>query len=155
MSCLLCIIKVKLMKSFIKPAIKLRGHHLICLHFFKGEGYSPEFVTNLKEILRRVEAGVEIEVYSGADDVCKMCPYLKVEMCFYAKDAEAGIREMDKRAIELLGVKDHERVKWIDVKKKIPEIFREWAREYCKVCNWRKVCERGPEYRRIKEGLAV
>jgi hypothetical protein len=143
------------LSKHITPLLKLRGHHLICLHFFKGEGYNPEFVINLKEILRRAEAGEEIGVCHGADDVCKMCPYLKGNICFYAKDAEAGIREMDKRAIELLGLKDREKVKWIDIKSKIPEIFREWAREYCKVCNWRKVCERGPEYRRVKEGLAI
>jgi hypothetical protein len=134
------------LSKHITPLLKLRGHHLICLHFFKGEGYNPEFVTNLEEILRRVEAGEEIEVCSGADDVCQMCPYLKVGMCFYAKNAETGIREMDKRAIELLGLKDRERVKWIDIKGKIPDIFREWAREYCKVCNWRKVCEKTTMY---------
>jgi hypothetical protein len=143
------------LSKHITPLLKLRGHHLICLHFFKGEGYSPEFVTNLRKILKRAEAGEIIEVYSGADDVCKMCPYLKLEMCFYAKDAESGIREMDRRAIELLGLKDQQRVKWIDIKGKIPEIFPEWAREYCKVCNWKKVCERGSEYRRVKEGLAI
>jgi hypothetical protein len=134
------------LRKHITPSLKLRGHHLICLHFFKGEGYSPEFVTNLKKILRRMEIGEEIEVYSGADDICKMCPYLKVEMCFYAKDVETGIREMDRKAIELLGLKDQERVKWIDIKGKIPEIFREWAQEYCKVCNWRKVCEKTTMY---------
>jgi hypothetical protein len=136
---------IKLSKH-ITPLLKLRGHHLICLHFFRGEGYNPEFVTNLKKILRRMEIGEEIEVYSGADDVCQMCPYLKMGMCFYAKNAETGIREMDMRAIELLGLKDRERVKWIDIKGKIPEIFREWAREYCKVCNWRKVCEKTTMY---------
>jgi hypothetical protein len=106
-------------------------------------------VTNLEEILRRVEAGEEIEVCQGADDVCKMCPYLKLEMCFYTKDAEAGIREMDMRATGLLGLKDRERVKWLHVKGKIPEIFREWVRKYCKWCSWRKVCEKGLEYRRM------
>ncbi len=71
------------MNSLLKPVIKLRGHHLVCLHFFKGEGYNPEYIENLREILRRAEAGEEIEVSSGVDDVCRMCPNLKGEICFY------------------------------------------------------------------------
>ena len=33
--------------------LRLRAHHLICLQFFKGEGYSLEFIENL-EILRHL-----------------------------------------------------------------------------------------------------
>jgi hypothetical protein len=135
--------------SLQTPTIKLRGHHLICLHFFKGEGYNPEFVANLGEILRRAEAGEEIEVYSGADDVCKMCPYLKRGRCFYDKDTEAEISEMDKVALRLLRQKTRRRVKWLDIREKIPQIFREWAREYCKNCNWRKVCEKEEKFREL------
>jgi len=122
--------------------IKLRGHHLICLHFFKGEGYNHEFVANLREILKRVKAGEEVKVLSGSDDVCRMCPYLKGEICFYNKDAEAEIREMDRMAIRLLGLKTKESVKWLDIGGKVLEILHIWAREYCKECDWRTVCEK-------------
>lgn len=37
--------------------IRLRGHHLICLHFYRGEGYSREFVENLEDIVRRAKGG--------------------------------------------------------------------------------------------------
>ena len=130
------------MSSLLNLPIKLRGHHLICLHFFKGEGYSPEFVKNLGEILRRAEAGDEIEVCSGADNVCKMCPYLRREKCLYDEDADAEMREMDRRAMKLLRLKINERVKWTEIGKKIPEIFKEWSEEYCKECDWRRVCEK-------------
>lgn len=124
-----------------QKTIKLRGHHLICLHFFKGEGYNPEFVENLKKVLQGVTTGAEIEVYSGADDVCKMCPYLKGEFCSYNKDADVEIKKMDIMAIELLRVKNHDRVRWVDIKKKIPDVFSQWSRKYCRECDWRKVCE--------------
>jgi len=140
--------------SLQKPTIKLRGHHLICLHFFRGEGYNPEFIANLNGILNRAEAGEEIEVYSGADDVCKMCPYLKEGICFYDKDTEAEIREMDRRAIRLLRLRTRWRVKWLDIREKIPQIFCEWAREYCKDCNWRTVCEKENKYRRMVKGFS-
>jgi hypothetical protein len=130
------------MNSLQKPVIKLRGHHLVCLHFFKGEGYSPEYVENLREILKRAEAGEEIEVSSGVDDVCRMCPNLKGEICFYREDAEAGIREMDMAALLLIGTRSNDKVLWLDTQKRLPNIFPEWSRKYCKVCGWRGVCEK-------------
>jgi len=133
----------------LKSGIKLRGHHLICLHFFSGEGYNPEFVENLKEVMKRVEDGAEIEVYSGPDDICKKCPYLKGEMCLYTEDADAGIREMDRKAGELLKIKNITGVKWQVIRRKIPEIFSEWEREYCEDCDWRKVCEKTIPYQRL------
>ena len=141
------------MSSLLKLAIKLRGHHLICLHFFKGEGYNPEFVKNLREILKRVEAGEEVEVCSGADNVCKKCPYLKGKLCLYDKDAEAEIRAMDKRAMGLLRLKTRDRVKWQEIRKRIPEIFHAWLREYCENCDWRKVCEKTGMYRKMQDSI--
>ncbi|MEW6418204.1 MAG: DUF1284 domain-containing protein [Nitrospirota bacterium] len=141
------------MISRLKLSIKLRGHHLICLHFFKGEGYNPEFVKNLREILKRVEAGEELEVCPGADDVCKTCPYLKGMKCFYDKDAEAEIRAMDKRAKGLLRLKIRDRVKWQEIRERIPEIFHAWSEEYCKECDWRKVCEKTGMYRKMQDSI--
>lgn len=33
----------------------LRGHHLICLHFFKGEGYDAAFVENLARVIAQTK----------------------------------------------------------------------------------------------------
>lgn len=82
----------------------LRGHHLICLHFFHGEGYNEAFVRNLKEVLRKVEEE-EVKVIQGADDVCKGCPYMKAERCEYDEGADEEVREMDERVLSLLDIK--------------------------------------------------
>jgi hypothetical protein len=129
------------MKSLPKLPIKLRGHHLICLHFFKGEGYNPEFIKNLRKIIKRAEDGEDIEVYPGPDDVCTMCPYLKGIICFYNNEAESEIKEMDRKALQLLGVKHLDKVVWLNIKIKIPEVFSQWSKIYCRACDWRKVCE--------------
>lgn len=128
------------MKSSLKQAVKLRGHHLICLHFFRGEGYDSEFVENLGKVLQRIELGEEIVVCSGADDVCKRCPYLKGGKCSYDKDAESEIGEMDRSALRLIGLETNKRIKWVDIKSKIPGIIHEWASMYCKDCDWERVC---------------
>jgi hypothetical protein len=140
------------MKSLSKRTIKLRGHHLVCLHFFRGEGYNTEYVENLRRILERVEAGAEIEVSAEADDVCGVCPSLKGGKCSYAADAEIGIREMDMTALSLLGLTDRDYVRWADMREKLPEIFPQWTSRYCKACGWRKACEKQEKFYRFADG---
>ena len=53
--------------------LNLRGHHLICLNFFKGEGYDEVFIKNLEKILSKMEKE-NIKVVEDFDDVCKSCP---------------------------------------------------------------------------------
>ncbi len=137
------------MESSSKPAINLRGHHLVCLHFFEGEGYAPEYRENIREILRRAEAGENMEVASGADDVCRICPNLKGEICLHTEDAEAGIKAMDMAALILLGLRNGEHVLWFNIQKKLPDIFPEWSRKYCKICAWRSVCEKQEKFLRF------
>jgi hypothetical protein len=129
--------------------LRLRGHHLICLHFFSGEGYDSNFVENLKNVLRRTEYD-EIEVCDGADDICSKCPYLKYYKCQYDEHADNEIREMDETALSLLKVKPHIKVRWQDIKKKILQIFPEWFKKYCTDCDWEVVCNKNHLYQKLK-----
>jgi uncharacterized protein len=122
--------------------LTLRGHHLICLHFFRGEGYTQEFIAILGAILKRAETGEQITVMLGADDVCKICPYLKGGKCFYAQDADQEIQEMDSKALKLLELTVRDSVVWTDIREKIPGLFSRWSNECCKSCDWRKACEK-------------
>ncbi len=129
-----------------QPFIKLRGHHLICLHFFNGGGYSAEFIENLKEALKKAEAGEKIEVQPGPDNICKKCPHLKEDKCVYKEDSETKIRAMDKKALELLGIKTGTEIKWQNLRERIPGIFDKWKKKYCTECTWKGICEENPFY---------
>lgn len=142
------------MKSALKQIVKLRGHHLVCLHFFKGEGYSLEYVENLREVLEKAEAGAVIKVSSGADDVCRMCPNLKGELCAYTEGAEAGIREMDGAALALIGTGSREEIFWSDVWEKLPDIIPQWSRKYCVGCGWGRICKKLEKFHRFANGRA-
>lgn len=120
--------------------IRLRGHHLICLHFFTAEGYNPEFVENLREVLRRT-AYEEIEIVSGDDDICHKCPYLKDCKCFYTEDSEVEIRAMDEKALIILGLCNGSLIRWEEIKKLLPALISQWRFDYCKSCDWKGVCE--------------
>ena len=88
--------------------VELRGHHLICLHFFRGEGYNKDFVENLRRIIEKAESEF-VRVVNGADDVCKKCPYNVNGICNYSETSEEEVRELDELALNLLSIKDRMR----------------------------------------------
>jgi len=132
---------------------RLRGHHLICLHFFNGEGYNPEFIENLRNVLEKTRSG-DVEISPGADDICDGCPHLKQFMCRYTEDADEGIREMDKRALELLKESEGSKVRWHEIRTRIPKLFYSWYNSYCNVCGWKRTCEQDALYRQLRDSLS-
>jgi len=122
--------------------LKLRGHHLICLHFFQGEGYSPNFVEQLNDVMRRARAGEPIVVVQGSDSVCIHCPHLSGTICRSTGTSDSEIREMDENALDLLAVKAGALVLWEEIERKIFAVFPAWYRSYCGACEWRSACER-------------
>jgi len=120
---------------------KLRGHHLICLNFFQGEGYSKEFVDNLKSVLKKAKENL-ILVVEEADDVCLFCPHLKEGRCDYKPQAEEEIKRLDELALKLLNVKKGELVNFNEISFLLPQILNIWKKEACSGCDWKKVCEK-------------
>lgn len=116
----------------------LRGHHLICLHFFRGEGYDDVFVKNLGRVLADVSRG-RGKIVEGADDVCHACPHLREGLCSYKK-GEEEIRRLDALALTLLGVNEGEEIEWGDIKARLRDIFPDWVRKACSKCEWIKIC---------------
>ncbi len=53
----------------------IRPHHLLCLQFFEGKGYSDDFVRQMAEIHRTLnKENPQINIVEGVDDICKKCP---------------------------------------------------------------------------------
>jgi len=118
---------------------RLRGHHLICLQFYKGEGYNDDFVENLDKVVKSWQKN-PVKVVDFADDVCQKCPFLKEEKCTYKK-GEKEIGRIDKLAFKLLKVKFGDKVEKKTIEEKIPMIIKVWRKKACQDCDWKKVCE--------------
>ncbi len=129
--------------------IRLRGHHLICLHFFRGEGYDAGFIANLSEIIKRVESGQLIRICDGTDDVCVKCPYFKADKCIYDADSEAEIKRMDAFALQLLHSEFGMRLNWQGIRDKLPRVFKTWNDNYCIDCSWRDACLKNPLWHKL------
>ncbi len=130
---------------------KLRGHHLICLHFYDGEGYDQPFVDNLRQILKTLREE-DVEVVAGGDDVCSKCPHLRDDACQFGENADGDIRDMDMKALELLGFAVGNSVSWAHIQKVIPAIMTEWSRCYCIDCDWLHVCEKSKDFTGVFPG---
>lgn len=51
--------------------VRLRAHHLLCMLTFAGKGYTPAFVANYTAIIKRLNAGENIELVGGPDEICE------------------------------------------------------------------------------------
>lgn len=129
-----------------KKPPRLRGHHLVCLHFFVGQGYSPAFVERLTALLGAAAEG-DVEVAPGADDLCSACPALSGARCAHTESADAEVRAMDERALQLLGLAPGQRIAWSGIKAQLPALFSRWYGEFCAGCAWRPACEEHKEFR--------
>lgn len=130
----------------------LRGHHLICLHFFNGEGYNPEFIMNLQDVMKTAEYE-DIRISPGSDDVCIKCPYLKEKRCYYNENSDEEIKRMDREALGLLNFNTGMNVGWNDIKDRLPELFNAWYKAYCTACGWKRACEGSASYLQLKNSI--
>jgi len=120
--------------------VKLRGHHLICLHFYRGEGYDKGFVENLEAVLR--EAAREgVTVVGGGDDICVACPSYSGGVCIHEPGSEEKVNVLDTLAKSLLKI-ENRNFRWGDIKVQIPRIITEWREKACAECEWISVCEK-------------
>jgi hypothetical protein len=128
---------------------KLRGHHLICLHFYDGEGYDEPFIENLEQVLEEIERE-GVEVTADPDDVCEPCPHRQADRCTFSRTADREIREMDARALALLGLAPGKRVGWTWLRNTVETIFPEWYATHCHLCTWRSACEKSDLFWKFK-----
>ncbi|MBU2559683.1 DUF1284 domain-containing protein [archaeon] len=118
----------------------LRGHHLICLHFFRGEGYGPEFLENLESVIdRSKQEGIVVQ--NGADNICIKCPNLAGELCMYKGDNNKKIEGLDAIALRLLNLEHGAKTEWAAMERVLPQIFHEWKDEVCFKCDWLGTCK--------------
>lgn len=115
---------------------KLRGHHLICLNFFRGEGYSDGFISNIYEVLKKEK----VEILAGPDEICLECPYLKDGKCANNEYSQDLILAQDREALRLLDFMPGMTVDWKMIAKRLPDILDEWKAQFCGGCKYKKIC---------------
>lgn len=119
--------------------ISLRGHHLVCLQFLHGEGYSLEFVRNILHLRHRFERNGAV-VAAGHDDVCAACPRNEGRVCLQCPDTEDHVEDLDNLAYDLLDLRPGDRVSPGDLLDRISIMLSQWQEFACARCPWAEVC---------------
>ncbi|MFV2040389.1 MAG: DUF1284 domain-containing protein [Candidatus Hydrothermarchaeales archaeon] len=127
--------------------VRLRAHHLICLHFYRGAGYNPVFVENLTRVLKEAEES-GVMLVDGGDDVCRACPSFSENICTNQPGGEAKIQMLDTLASRLLKPKNPD-LSWSEIKEQIPTVIGEWKKQACENCEWKVVCENDESWNTI------
>lgn len=116
--------------------IELSAHHALCVHGFRGMGYSDGFVASLAAIVARLrdEPDVRVRVRVGSDAVCRACPALSPGGC--TRYGQSVVRQ-DARVAEVLGVESGEEMDWRDLRARVREhVAPADLVDLCGSCPW-------------------
>ena len=120
--------------------VKLRPHHLLCTHRFKGRGYSEAFIENFREIKRRLEQNPVLEIVAGGDDICKACPHFKDERCLKSQNSDREVRKLDARVLSKLKLSTGIKIRYKEVADLVEKIPNSELPEICGGCEWIEYC---------------
>ena len=120
--------------------IRIRGHTLLCLQGFRGEGYSAEFIENMTKIHRQLTNHPEqpVLVLDSPDSICLQCPNLKSQRCnLHGPDSEEFMMAQDVDVINRLGIRRGEILPWEEILNRIAHRLKgEMLVEICGKCPW-------------------
>lgn len=121
------------------PEYNLRPHHGLCIAFFVGKGYSPDFTENMTAVIGCLEQeNPLIHLVTGADIICRSCPHNQNGKCI----ADEKVLGYDKAVLKTCGLESVRLIRWNDFKKTVHEkiVNAGQRRTICGNCQWDSLC---------------
>jgi hypothetical protein len=129
--------------------VKIRGHHLLCMLTYVGYGYTPAFVENYNAVIGRINAGEDVMLVEGIDDVCAALhcgdngDYAGAGHCL-----EKGAAERDRKALRDIGAALQRQIQTGDTltltQPMIADLRQRFVdgsiRKACEGCEWYTLC---------------
>ncbi len=141
-------------------ALRLRGHHILCLHGWRGIGYSADFTANMHSICDRLKSSPDmlVQVLDSPDDICASCPHVSNARCVRSGDeSEDRISRKDAAILHILDLAPGDRLTARELFTLASERFGEdGLRGVCGSCRWFGFgwCEQGIRDRVMLRGPA-
>lgn len=120
--------------------MKIRGHHLLCMRYFQGKGYSKGFVDNFQKVIDKLRKNLIIEVVSQTDVICSKCPHLSNGRCVKkGLKSELRVRKKDELILKYIGLKPGTKLRF-DSAQKAVEARLKLLKKSCRNCEWKRYC---------------
>ena len=117
---------------------KLRPHHILCMRFFEGKGYSPEFTENMRNIIHTLEnTDPYVIITVNTDMICAKCPNNINNICVSDK-----VKRYDKKIMNICGYHDNCKIRYNDLKKSAENIISCGIENICGDCQWFYICKK-------------
>ncbi len=118
--------------------IKLRPHHILCISFFEGKGYSPEFVCNMKSVMQSLNRNGQVLLIDGGDDICICCPKYGSGRCV----CENKVNQYDEAVRSVCKLETNQTLSWQElISLAASRIIEPGLRkEICGDCQWSGIC---------------
>ena len=83
---------------------KLRPHHVLCIGFYKGKGYSESFVKKMDSITASLaqNPSQNVRITASDDDLCAACPHFDGKLCASIKK----VSRYDAAVMRLCGLEE-------------------------------------------------
>ena len=119
--------------------IKLRPHHLLCISFFKGKGYSQDFVKNMTWTINLLKDDTAITFIDGADNICKACPNNTNGQCA----TQDKVERYDKSLLDLCNLSVGQTLTYSALKQLVDEKVLSCNKrtQICGDCEWSNICK--------------
>lgn len=121
--------------------LKLRPHHGLCVQFFRGEGYSDEFVENMTRVIEMLNRGAQVELTEGGDCLCAVCPNFIDGVCA----DEGKVTRYDRLVMAMCGLHYGDRMPFRELARRIRTsiIYQEDGMgRVCSDCQWARICHK-------------
>lgn len=122
--------------------IRLRYHHVMCIHTYSGHGYDEKFAENIEKIIKifKEDPNINIRFVDNCDDICKACPNRNGEYC----SGEDSIREKDNRVKKYFDLDRKSIDTYKDLVEEIKATLSELQdiSEICGQCDFKKLCNK-------------
>lgn len=122
--------------------LTLRGHHLLCLPKFQGQGYNAAFTENMAVIQKSIIGNSEqrVCVVDYCDDICTHCPHHHQQRCVLNNN-DPEIIARDRRVLSLLGIEVGAILSYCQLQQKLAVALSNLSLAViCGDCGWSSLC---------------
>jgi len=116
----------------------LRPHHINCIFFYKGLGYSEDFIGEMNNLLTLLKehSDTKIKLIVNCDTLCKSCPNKQLgDICI----TKEKVDKLDYNTLQVYALKENEEYTFNEI---IDTVYKHFNKnkfhKICSTCNWYK-----------------